>query len=112
MVKKKAIHKKIIAVDFDGTIVKNRYPFIENPDMEIIDFIKKNRRKYIWILWTCRHGKQLTYALDWLKEQGIIFDYVNENVPWNIEEYGDCRKIYADYYIDDANRTVKGDMLV
>lgn len=95
--------KKIIAVDFDGTIVHNKYPFIENPDMGLINFIKSNRNKYTFILWTCRHGKQLKYAVDWLAEQGIVFDLVNENAPWFVEKYGDSRKIWADYYIDDKN---------
>lgn len=94
-------NKEIVAVDFDGTIVHNKYPFIENPDMGLINFIKRNRSEYIWILWTCRTGKQLQYAVDWLKDQGIVFDLVNENVPWHIQEYGDCRKVYAHHYIDD-----------
>lgn len=95
---------RIIAVDFDGTLVRNRYPYIENPNDELLDFIRKNRSKYTWILWTCRHDEQLAYAVNWLRdEQNIVFDFVNANVPWKIEQYGDCRKIYADYYIDDKN---------
>lgn len=93
---------KIIAVDFDGTLVFNKYPYIENPNLKLINFIKQNFDKYIWILWTCRHGEQLKYAVDYMRtEHGIVFDYVNENVPWLIEEYGECRKVSADYYIDD-----------
>lgn len=96
--------KKIIAVDFDGTLVINNYPYIENPNVKLLNFIRENRKKFIWILWTCRHDEQLEYAIKWLKdEQGIVFDYVNENVPSKIEQYGDCRKVYADYYIDDKN---------
>lgn len=96
--------KKIIAVDFDGTLVFNKYPYIENPNNNLLDFIRKNRKKFIWILWTCRHDEQLEYALKWLREeQGIEFDYVNENVPRMIEQYGETRKVWADYYIDDKN---------
>lgn len=96
--------KKIIAVDFDGTLVFNKYPFCENPNMELINFIKDNRNKFVWILFTCREGKQLKYATDYLKDNfELVFDYVNRNVPWNIKEYGDCRKIYADYYIDKGS---------
>jgi len=94
-------NKKIIAIDFDGTIVHNKYPFIENPDTELIEWIKTNREKYTFILWTCRHGEQLEYAVKWLKEQGIEFDLINENAPHLIIEYGDTRKIFADYYVDD-----------
>jgi len=34
---------------------------------------------------------------------GIFFDYYNENSDRKIQEYGDCRKIGADLYIDDKN---------
>lgn len=100
----KPVHKKVIAVDFDGTLVFNHYPFIENPNYELLDFIKQHRRDYTWILWTCREDKQLQYATDWLRdEHGIEFDYVNENVSWQIEEYGNSRKVWADIYLDDKN---------
>ena len=93
--------KKIIAIDFDGTIIKNKYPIIENPDMEVIAFIKRHRRKYIWILWTCRTGERLREAVEYMRDtHGITFDYVNENaVKWG----EDSRKVWADYYLDDRN---------
>lgn len=95
---------KIIAVDFDGTLVHNNYPFIENPNNRLLDYIREHFNEYIWILWTCRSGEQLRLAVEWLKnEQNIVFDYVNENVPWLIEKYGDTRKVYADCYLDDKN---------
>lgn len=104
--------KKIVAVDFDGTLVNNKYPFIENPNNDLLEFIRKNRKKYIWILWTMREGKQLDYATKWLKEeQGIVFDYVNDNCKRLKREYkNNPRKIYADYYIDDHNVLI-GDLL-
>lgn len=96
--------KKIIAVDFDGTLVFNNYPTISNPNLDLIGFIKDNRDRYIWILWTCRNGTQLKNALDYMQLKfGITFDYVNANATEKIDEWGDTRKIYADYYIDDKN---------
>lgn len=96
--------RKIIAVDFDGTLVNNKYPFIENPNTELIDWIKANREDYIFILWTCREGKQLDYATTYLRDEfGLEFDYVNENTNEMITQYGTNRKVYADYYIDDKN---------
>lgn len=96
--------KKIIAVDFDGTLVFNKYPFIENPNIELIEYIKEHRDEYVWILWTCRHDEQLAFAIEYMKtEHGIEFDYINQNVPWKVAEFGDTRKVYADYYIDDKN---------
>jgi hypothetical protein len=33
----------------------------------------------------------------------MTFDAVNENLPDMVEKFGnDCRKVYADVYIDDA----------
>lgn len=100
--------KPIVAVDFDGTLVKNRYPFCENPNMRLINFILDHKDEYIWILFTCRHNEQLAMAKKYLWDEfGLEFDYVNENVPWLIEEYGDSRKIFADYYIDDKSANIK-----
>lgn len=99
------VDKKIIAIDFDGTILNNRYPLLENPNMEIIDFMRRNRKKFIWILWTCRTGEKLQQAVEYMQvEHGFRFDYINENTKENLIKWGgDTRKIWADYYIDDRN---------
>lgn len=94
--------KKIIAVEFDGTLVHNIYPTISNPNLALIDFIKAYRNDFVWILWTCRSGSRLSDAVTYMKmKHGIEFDYVNENTTENIDAWGDTRKIAADYYIDD-----------
>ena len=66
-------NKKIVAIDFDGTITmgdtriwvgKNKYKndvFIGNPKM--IQSILDNRDKIYLILWTCRTGKALKDAI-------------------------------------------------
>lgn len=96
--------KKVIAVDFDGTLVFNNYPTICNPNMELITYIQDNRDRYTWILWTCRQGTQLKNAIDYMEKKfGIVFDYVNSNTIEHIDAWGDTRKVYADYYIDDRN---------
>lgn len=101
-------NKKIIAVDFDGTLVHNTYPYIENPNEPLLDYIRQHRNDYVWVLWTCRKGIQLDFAVKWLKdEQNIEFDYVNENVPWLIDRFGDTRKLGADYFIDDKNLSIE-----
>jgi hypothetical protein len=38
-----------------------------------------------------------------LELNDIHFDYYNENPKDKIDMYGDCRKIGADFYIDDKN---------
>lgn len=54
------------------------------------------------ILWTSRAGEDLTAAVEWCRQQGIIFDSINEPLPEQIRRWGnDTRKIYADFYVDD-----------
>lgn len=94
---------QIYAVDFDGTLCENKYPDIGKPNTVLIRFLKK-RQKHgdILILWTCRCDEKLKEAVAWCKENGLEFDFINENAKFIIERFGhDCRKIYADYYIDD-----------
>ena len=102
--------KLIIAVDFDGTIVDEKYPDIgvELPNcFQTLKRLKQNGHKLI--LWTCRADnlsntngrKVLTEAIEYCKAKGLEFDCVNANIP----ELGvnPLPKIYADYYIDDRN---------
>ena len=93
---------KIVAVDFDGTLCKDAYPNIGEPLPYSLYYIKKLAAAgNIIILHTCRNGALLDAAVDWCKERGITFDYINENIPDNINRYGgDTRKIYADIYVD------------
>ena len=99
-------YKKTIAVDFDGTLIFNKYPILENPNMKLINFIKKHRNEYTWILWTCRSGDKLDEAIEYMKSFGIEFDYVNENRMETIAMFGDSRKVWANYYLDDKNTSL------
>lgn len=94
---------RIIAVDFDGTLCECKFPDIGAPIPPVIEYVKRLRAAgNIIILWTCRTGQNLTDAVTWCKQQGLTFDYINENVKQNVEQYGgDTRKIFADVYIDD-----------
>lgn len=96
---------KIIAVDFDGTLCKNEWPLIGEPNMSLIVYLKSCKEKGDKIiLWTCRTGELLKQSVEWSKEKGLIFDAVNKNVKEAIRKFGgDSRKIYADAYIDDRN---------
>lgn len=100
----------IVAWDFDMTIAKTIFP-------EIIELIPEayyaiNSHRAVGgqnILWTCRTGHHLDEAIEFCYENGMIFDGINCNLPYNIITYHkafptvepDCRKIYADLYIDD-----------
>ena len=95
----------VIAIDFDGTITKPGCGdlFVFRPGCrEAILELKK--LGFELILWTCRYGKSLETAMDFLAEYGILscFTVVNQNSPQISETY-DPRKIVADIYIDDRN---------
>lgn len=97
--------KYIFAVDFDGTLIKgNTWPNVDgtvNTDL-IVYLIREQDKGHKIILNTCRTGQHLQDAVDLVKAYGLVFDAVNENLPEMIEAYkGDCRKISADFYIDD-----------
>lgn len=56
------------------------------------------------IIWTCREGRQQTEMVNWLLEQDIHFDRVNDHRPDQVTAYGtDARKVYAHCYVDDKN---------
>jgi len=96
--------RKIIAVDFDGTLFATDYPDILWPIRKVIKWCRQRKREgCCLILWTCREGKALEEAVDACRSVGLEFDYINQNAPEIIELHGgsDCRKIYADIYLDD-----------
>lgn len=100
----------IIAVDFDGTLCTGKWPEIGEANEELIEYLKK-RCAYgcKLILWTNRVGERLKEAVAWCKERGLEFDTVNENLPEIIESFGgDCRKIFANEYIDDRSALYPG----
>lgn len=94
---------KTIAVDFDGTLCVNKYPEIGLPNLSLIDRLIKLKENNTLILWTCRNGDQLTKAVEWCKNHGLEFDFINENSELTLAKYDrvDSRKITADIYIDD-----------
>lgn len=100
---------KIYAVDFDGTLCEDKFPGIGFPKQNIIDFCKQKQRDgHKLILWTCREHDKLKKAVQWCAEHGLVFDAVNTNIPEEIDYYGnDCRKIGADFFIDDRNLLVE-----
>lgn len=93
----------IYAVDFDGTLCKDDYPEIGEPNTGVIDFVKAEQaRGAKVILWTCRCGADLAAAIEWCSDHGLAFDAINDNLPEHVAIYNNnCRKVYADRYIDD-----------
>ncbi len=93
-----------IAVDFDGTIVENRYPKIGKPILFAIETLKKLQDDgHHLILWTYRAGRELEEAVEFCKGHGIDFYAVNKSYPEEKYDNTLSRKIQADYFIDDRN---------
>lgn len=98
----------IIAVDFDGTIVRNKFPEIgrEIPfAIDVLHMLQEDHHRLI--LWTSRSGKHLEEALTWCAERGLTFYAVNSNFPPHYIIQEDMRdispKVVADIYVDDHN---------
>lgn len=87
---------KIIAVDFDGTLIEEgKWPGIGATNEAVLNYCKTEQAKGARIiLWTNRVDDPLQTA-------------INDNLPESVEFFGtNTRKIYADEFIDD--RMAKG----
>ncbi len=98
-----SIHTReiVIAVDFDGTIVKHEFPEVGEPVPEAIDWLLK------WlsldaklILYTMRSGEHLVAAVEYLETAGVGLWGVNRNP--NQHDWTESPKAYAQIYVDDA----------
>ena len=98
-----------VAVDFDNTLAKTKYPEIIEPIEKTIHTMIELREMGVKvILWTCRKGEALEDALNFCKEHGLEFDAVNAHLPEDIEKWGgDTRKLWADAYVDDKAYNIK-----
>ncbi|MCM4160049.1 hydrolase [Antarcticibacterium flavum] len=93
-----------IAVDFDGTIVENKYPAIGKPVLFAFETLQKLQEEgHHLILWTYRSGRELEEAVNFCRNKGIEFYAVNKSYPEEIYDEGLSRKIQADIFIDDRN---------
>lgn len=104
----KPVCKKIIALDYDGTIAVNSWPQAGDPNWPVIERAKAEVEAGAkLILWTCREGEELRVALDACREWGLEFAAVNDNLPELKEAFGNnTRKIFANEYWDDRAVTV------
>lgn len=95
----------IIAIDFDGTISRGKFPAITGLQPYALDVINRLYESgHYLIINTCRSDDHLLEAINWLLGQGIKFHRVNDNHPEESARYNNnSRKIYAHLYIDDKN---------
>ncbi len=99
-----------VAVDIDSTLLIGdyKYPELGKPNFPLIESLNRFREQGgVVIINSLREdtsplGNILTQALDYLKENGLVWDYVNDNDPNRSSKWNDNpRKIAATYYIDD-----------
>lgn len=103
---------KVVAVDFDGTIVEHRFPEIGEPMPGAFDVLKELQEAgFKLVLWTCREDdghlidrQFLTDAVEFCRKHGVEFEAVNETVEEFEFRHEKMlrRKPCAHYYIDDA----------
>jgi hypothetical protein len=95
---------KIIAVDFDGTIVEHAYPKIGKEMLFAFATLKALQAKgHKLILWTIRTGHLLDEAVEFCRQNGVEFYAVNKNFPDEEWTPDSPRKLNADIFIDDRN---------
>lgn len=90
----------IIAVDFDGTLVRHDFPRIgaEAPNaFKVLRKLQEGGHKLI--LLTMRSEKYLQEAVDFCAERGVRFWAVNNNPEQG--SWTSSPKVYAQLYIDD-----------
>ena len=101
---KERMRPTIIAVDFDGTLVEDKYPAIGEINQKVwqatID-AQKNGVKLI--LWTSRTEEFLDDAVQFCKQNGLVFDAINDNID-EVKALGwNARKVFATLYVDDRS---------
>lgn len=95
---------KVIAVDFDGTIVEHKYPEIGREMLFAFSTLKALQQKgHKLILWTIRTGTLLEEAVEFCRQNGVEFYAVNKNYPEESLDEQTSRKLNADIFIDDRN---------
>ena len=90
-----------IAVDFDGTVVKHRYPDIGEDIPGAVDTLRELVNKgHKLLLNTMRGGRELQEAVEWFDIRRLPLYGINHNKRqdyWTLSP-----KVWADVYIDDA----------
>jgi hypothetical protein len=89
-----------ISLDFDGTCVKHKYPYIGEEIPNCINTLNELINKDVKLcLNTMRSGKTLDDAVNWFKERNISLYGINTNpdqLSWTTSP-----KVYGTIYIGD-----------
>ncbi|UTW62028.1 hydrolase [bacterium SCSIO 12741] len=95
----------VIAIDFDGTIVEDRYPEIGEPKIFAFETLNEMiKARHQLILWTRREGQLLEDAVEFCRENGIEFYSVNHSYPGeDFNEDDGSRKLNCELFISQKN---------
>lgn len=97
-------NSKVIAIDFDGTIVEHDYPRIGKEMLFAFATIKELHKKgHKLILNTYRTGDLLEEAVEYCRKNGVEFYAINKNYPEEELTEKTPRKLDVDIFIDDRN---------
>lgn len=93
---------RIIAVDFDGTVVTHEYPEVGADVPHAVEVLKRlNDAGVRIIVWTMRGGEYLdVHAKEWFESKDIEVWAYNSNPEQS--SWTQSPKCYAQAYIDDA----------
>jgi hypothetical protein len=98
---KTALPGCIVAVDFDGTLVRHAYPAIGEAAPGAFHWLRRFQAAGArLILWTMRHGEHLDAAVAFCAEHEVEFWGVNTNPEQTV--WTQSPKAYAHIYVDDA----------
>ena len=90
-----------LIIDFDGTIAEHSYPSIGEPVPHAFETMKQWQKEgALLILFTMRSGKELADAVNFCKENGIVFYGVQTNPTQS--QWTSSPKAYGELIIDDA----------
>ncbi len=98
-------NSKTIAIDFDGTIVEDKFPAVGKPMIFAFDTLKKLQEDgHKLVLWTYRTGRELNEAVEFCAKNGIEFYAINNSFEGEVYKQQEAsRKINADIFVDDRN---------
>lgn len=97
--------RKVLAVDFDGTLCEERYPDIGAPKTEVINKVLEYKAAgWDTVLFTNREGKDLIKALLFCRKYGLHFNAVNDSTEeWKLYYNNNPRKIGFTLFVDDKS---------
>lgn len=91
------LHETCLKPTWQKDLSKDFYPYAK----EVLQILSE-RKDICLILWSCSLPEVNKQYSDFFKENGIIFDYINENLECKSTEYADFEtKLYFSVGLDD-----------